>query len=659
MRRHLARRAACLAAALGAFVFQPIGLRGADETPAQRQKKLIAVLEADETPPAEKAITCKHLARCGDAAAVPALAGLLGDEHLAAWARIALEAIPDPAADEALRQAATRLQGRLLVGVLNSIGMRRDAKAIDILSRKLSDADVEVAASAAVALGRIGGSAAARPLEQFLRGPALAAAPKQVRSAVAEGCILCAEHSERSGDTGAAVRLFDAVRSAPVPPQRVLEATRGGILARKADGIPALVELLKAEDRARFALGLRVARELPGREATDALVAELERLAPERQALLMLALMDRHDRPPVTLLVQAAERGPKNVRITAIRAMRQQGDAACVPVLLATATEADAEMADAAAEALRDLPGDGVNADLASRLATAEGKTRVMLIELAGARRIAAAVPHLRKAADDPDASVRAAAFKSLGDTVDFAALPWLIERTVEAKGQEELAAAGDALKAASGRMPDRDACAARLAAAMARASTPAKIKLLEALGAIGGAGALAAVAEASKSPDVAVQGAAAQQLGDWMTPDAAPALLEMARGAADNTLKIRALRGYLRIARQFVMPEAERLAMYRTAMETASRDDERRLALEVLIRVPSARTLAEATKRLGEPALREAAANAAVAIASKLAASQPKAVAEAMQKVLDSGVGDPAKARAQELRTRTQGAAP
>jgi hypothetical protein len=138
-----------------------------------------------------------------------------------------------------------------------------------------------------------------------------------------------------------------------------------------------LVELLKSDDRARFALGLWVARELPGREATDALVAELERMAPERQALLMLALMDRQDRPPVSLLAQAAERGPKNVRITAIQAMRQQGDVSCVPVLLAAAAEADADVATAAAEALEELPGAEVNADLAARLATAEAKTRL------------------------------------------------------------------------------------------------------------------------------------------------------------------------------------------------------------------------------------------------------------------------------------------
>lgn len=655
MCRSFVRRAACFAAALSVFAFQPIGLAGAEQTAAEKQKELLAVLQSPDSPRGEKAITCKHLARCGDAEAVPALAALLADVELATWARIALEAIPDPAADAALREAASQLQGRLLVGVINSLGMRRDAQAVGILAQQLTAADAEVAASAAVALGRIGDAAATKALEQALLSPA--AAPLAVRSAIAEGCILCAERSDQAGDSAAALRLFDAICRADVPPQRVLEATRGMILARKADGIAPLVELLQSDERARFALGLRVARELPGRAVTDALVAELERLAPERQALLMLALMDRQDRPPVSLLAQAAERGPKNVRITAIRAMRQQGDVSCVPVLLAVATEAagDEELATAAAEALQELPGDNVNADLAARLAKAEGQTRRALIELAGWRLITDAVPELLKAADDADPAVRAAAFRALGETIDFASLDWLIERTVAAKSPEQMTVAGDALKAAAGRMPDRDACATKLDAAMTPAATPAKAKLLEALGAIGGSRALAAVVQASKSSDAALQGAAAQQLGDWMTPDAAPGLLELARNAADNSIKVRALRGYLRIARQFVVTDDERWGMYNTAMATALRDDERRLALDVLIRIPSPRTLAEATKRLGEPALRDAAANAAVAIAAKLAANNPQAVAEAMQQVLDSGVGNPAKAKAQELRDQAK----
>jgi hypothetical protein len=97
-------------------------------TAAERENKGIAVLQSD-APPQEKAITCKRLAIYGTEKAVPALAPLLADEKLAAWARTALEVIPGPAADAALREAAGKLQGRLLIGVITSIGVRRDVQA--------------------------------------------------------------------------------------------------------------------------------------------------------------------------------------------------------------------------------------------------------------------------------------------------------------------------------------------------------------------------------------------------------------------------------------------------------------------------------------------------------------------------------------------------
>ena len=101
-------------------------MRAADETAAgERQQQLIAVLQSD-APKADKAITCKQLAVYGTAESVPAIAALLPDPELTSWARIALEAIPDPAADAALREALGSVKGRTLVGVINSIGVRRD-----------------------------------------------------------------------------------------------------------------------------------------------------------------------------------------------------------------------------------------------------------------------------------------------------------------------------------------------------------------------------------------------------------------------------------------------------------------------------------------------------------------------------------------------------
>lgn len=113
-----------------------------------RPAELIALLQSD-APKSEKVKAFKPLAVFGGKDAVPAIAPYLADEELSSWARIALEAIPDPSCDETLRKAEADLKGRLLVGVINSIGVRRDAKAVDSLIKRLADVDADVAVAAA------------------------------------------------------------------------------------------------------------------------------------------------------------------------------------------------------------------------------------------------------------------------------------------------------------------------------------------------------------------------------------------------------------------------------------------------------------------------------------------------------------------------------
>ena len=105
-----------------------VGIVAQAEDP--KESDLIAVLQSN-APKAEKAITCKKLAIYGSEKAVPILAPLLADKELASWARIALEVIPGPAADDTLRKALGTLDGRLLIGTINSIAVRRDVRAVD------------------------------------------------------------------------------------------------------------------------------------------------------------------------------------------------------------------------------------------------------------------------------------------------------------------------------------------------------------------------------------------------------------------------------------------------------------------------------------------------------------------------------------------------
>ena len=486
----------------------------AQPSAAPSESALLAVLRSDK-PEAEKAITCKQLAVYGSAAAVPDIAPLLANERLASWARIALEAIPGAEADAALRKAAETLAGKLRIGAINSLGVRRDAGAVPLLTGLLKAEDSGVAAAAAAALGSIGTPEAGAQLA----GALAASQTPAGRDAVAQACVVCAERLHAAGKLGEAMAMYDAVRMADVSEQRRAEAVRGAILVRGADGIPLLVETLRSPVQRIANMGLFTARELGRGDSPNAVVAErVDRVlidevlagkaggqAAERAELVIDVLAERNagrsgDAVQKALL-DAAAAGPKSVRLAAVAALGKTGSAAVVGPLLAVATDADTGFAVVAREAIAALPGAEVDAEIKRRLTNADAKLLPVLVGVVADRRIAA-VPEIMGLLASNDPAVRGVAFEALGNVVDLGNLGVLVEQAVAPRNPADAEAARKALKQAAVRMPDREACAEKVAAAVATAPADVKIVLLDILGEVGGTRALAAMAAAGKSKD-------------------------------------------------------------------------------------------------------------------------------------------------------------
>jgi len=105
------------------------------ETADEIRAKALAVLKSD-APFEQKSTACRDLVRVGNKDCVPVLAGMLGDEKMSHMARYALEPMQGKAVDEALRAALDKLNGKLLSGVIGSIGARRDSGAVELLGKR-------------------------------------------------------------------------------------------------------------------------------------------------------------------------------------------------------------------------------------------------------------------------------------------------------------------------------------------------------------------------------------------------------------------------------------------------------------------------------------------------------------------------------------------
>jgi len=611
--------------------------------------KLTEVLRSDAAP-FDKAKACQRLALIGTKDAVPALAALLADEQLGNYARFGLERIPDPSVDDALRDALGKLDGPLLVGVINSIGVRRDAKAVGALTGLVSDPTPDVAPKALAALGEI---ATAKAVEA-LHG-ALADDSAKLRSAAAEASLVGADRLLAQGKREEAAGLCDVARHADVPPHLRAAATRGAILARQSAGVPLLLEQLKADDEDMFAMALRTSRELAGSDVTQSLLAELEHLPPARHVLVIGAIGDREDATALPAMRKLASAGPLEIRSAAIHVLGQLGDASAVEVLLEAVGSGEPALAQAAQASVMKLRGVAVDEAIVAKIDRVAPGARVILLDLVGQMAIPSAIPAVLRAADDSDEQVRLAAIKTLGRIAGLKEFAFLTDRLLATQSSPEKEAVQEALKVACLRMPDADACVGVILDCLAKAPIASKCFLVELLGSVGGARALKAVSAAAKDSDEELQDAATAVLGKWTSADAAPELLELAKTLPSNKLRIRTLRGYIRIAQQMPLPPEQKLEMCEEAFRAAQRDEERRLVLGVLGHIPTTEALSLVVPHLAQPGCAEEAATAALGIGEKIVETEPRVVADAMRQVLKSGVTEKKAAQAKTLLKRTE----
>jgi len=630
----------------------------ADPSAANEQPgKLIAILKSD-APQKVKADACRDLARIGTKDAVAPLAAMLADEKLSHMARYGLETIPDPAVDDAFRDALAKLKGLPLVGVIGSIGVRHDAKAVDALTKFLQDPDPVVAQAAARALGHIGNSAAAKAI-----GGALANVSAANQLAFCEGLLRCAESLAASGQRDEAIAIYDRLRVMQAPYQVRAGALHGAIITRQKEGLPLLKEHLGSNDYVLFATAVRTSQEMPGTDVTQLLTAALGQLPADSQILLIQALGKRADPSALPTLFALAKAGPKPIRLAAIRALPEIGHASAMPVLLDLMKDPDREIAQLSQENLASLPGQEVDAAIVAMLKSNNTDQQLTGIEFIVRRRMTACVPALLQLATSGDPQVRPTASKRLGELAGAGELPAVLDLLMKAKEPRDVDAAEQAVAAVCAKADNPESFAGKLIALLPQAQPAQRIALLRILGGIGGADGLKAVLAAvhDQNTDASIRTAAIRVLGGWKTADAAPDLLALAKTAGNPTDKTLCLRAYIGMASRSDLPAAQRLAMCREASGLVERDQEKKLLLGALGSISSLDSLALIMPYLESLGTKDEACAAAVAVAEKLLQGRntPPAVAaklvDPLQKVSQAATNADLANRAKTLLQQAQ----
>lgn len=634
--------------------------------PAQaRSEQCVSVLKSGASQK-EKIDACRDLALVGTPEAITVLAGLLSDEQLSHMARYALEPIPSPLVDDAFRKALGELKGKTLVGVIGSVGVRRDAKALAPLTAFLSSPEPDIAQGAARALGFIGTAEAARSIRTALPQ----AAPTN-RLAFFEGLFRCAERLAASGNRQEALLIYDQLRGTDAPHQVRAGALIQAILARQGEGAPLLRESLHHEDYVLFAAAIKASQSLSGADVSGALTNELANTTDDRRIMILDALGFRRDTIAVPAIRHWTQTGSKRVRLAALKSLSEIGAPEAIPVFTTCLKDSDPDIVQTAHESLASLPGQGVEAAITAMTGSSEAESRLTGIELVGRRRMTAALPMLLKATQDSSPKVRASAFKRLGDLGSANELSPLLSQLATLETAPELEAAEQALTAIYNQLDltqpahkgASDQFMTQIQNSLGNAPAPRKCALIRLMSLSESAQSLRTIREAIKDPSTEVRATAIRSLSKWKTPEVSLDLLSVAKTASQPTERTLGLRGYLAIAANTDLPVNQRLAMCKEALPLIQRDEEKKLLLAALGTIPTIEALTLAAPYIETEATREEACSAVVAVADKLlkekdASATASQLVSPLQKVagaiVNAELARQAKALLQQAQSKT-----
>jgi HEAT repeat protein len=581
------------------------------EARARCASRLARVLQQPEATLAARQYACLKLRQVGTPAEVPVLRSMLLKEPTADMARYALEAIAGEEATAALRAGLKPLEAAPLVGVVNSLGARRDRESVSNLIALTEADDPRLAAAALRALGRIGGPEAI----DFLAARAHAAAlPTEPRLAVP--LLRGARQLATDGRTEAARAIYELL-SKPAQPRGVRQAALEGLLGLDdQDAAELLVRWFVEGDPTQRRIAAGHLDELPE--------AELERLSGDLsspddsgKAVLLGVLAARRGKAVLPMVTELLESGDSAARLSGLRLMQSIADPSTVPMLV-DALAWEGQLGEAARDTLARLPRRIVGPALLEAL-NREPPVRNGAVDVLVRLKYYDAIDPLIAMAGSDDPAVYGPALSGLRgiadpDEHDVPRLVKLLLQTPAGRHRDEVE---KTILIVCQKQPEGADLAAPVLEAIEEIEKAQPKEYLPLLGRLGSAASLSRIEAAMESDDRSLREAAVRALCNWPNAEVADQLLELATDSDSAAYRRWALRAFVRvITLPEARPEAETLAMLQRAMGLAKRDEDRRLILERAATVRTMEAVAWIAEHLDDPAVAQAACKSIVELA-------------------------------------------
>ena len=573
------------------------------------EQRLLAGLRARDTTYAARQVLCQRLGwvlglapKKLTAAGLKPLPAMLVDERDSDLARLALEPAPGAVIDTLFLTALNQTTARTRIALIDSIARRQIVAAVPTLATLLSNNDPATAAAAARALGFITDHSAA---------VVLLAVPEPSPAAVAAAKLALAPRLA----AGSALAVLADLRARAADPVHRIAALR--LLLQLDPSIATTLDVLDGNDTAAKHVVLESIYASRAPQIIPALAAKLSTWDALTQTAVIAAMARRGDAAAISALLKATAHEDAKVRTAALEALgflpgTIETMTALTKVAAGTAT-AENKIAKAS---LARLNGPALNAAILTGAERGETAWRVVLIEQIALRGLSEGLPLLVKLRADPDSAIRAAAVTALGELAPPADNKIVLDWAIAATDANEQARALRALVSITLRNPDVAGRGAPLYAALETAPAELALRLLPALGRIGGAPSAACAAKLALNVDFKLAEAALAALVRWPDDTAVAALVSVAERTTLPALRASAVSGVIAaFERNRAFWNADATALVARLLVVSAAAESRLALITLLKRAVDAPALALAEKSQSDPVIGAAAGETAAVI--------------------------------------------
>ena len=595
-----------------------------------------------------KSLLLRQLGQLRATAQIPAIAALLKDADLSHMARYALEAIGTADADSALRTALPATTGTQRIGIINSLGQRRDPQAIPALAALANAGDDEAAASAAMnALGNIGSQAALDALHEIKPPAALEITRKWALLGGAQLLI-------NSGNVGNAAAVISPLLDEDSPALLRATALRLLITATPADALPRALAALKGGEPETRRAALAGLRDLPGTPATLAYSECMPALDTGTKVQLLTVLAMRGDAAALPAVLAAVTSDDESVRLAAIKALIPLGCEECVPVLAKFLTGGSETEKSAVLATLERMPGTAVSRAILNHAVTAEAPVAASLIAIVGQRGATPLLDDLKPLVHHQDPAVQAAAITALGLLVMPDSLPGIIGLLGDPPSPRGRAALEKSLAGALLRMRDKPSALQVLTSASAREPAAMRPALLRLIAALGTSPAFDFLSKMAAEGDANDRREAVRALATWRDATPFDLLWGIATNSPDAPTRELAMEGCVAM---LALPDArfkeDRMLLCVRALGLTGDVDLRVELLALLEESQDIAVLRAVLPLMGDPDLDAAATATTLEVASKLIMDFPDETAAAIGKIAAEASDGGMRRRAESVLAR------